>query len=125
MTCSRDIRPQRNRSSSTNVSGYSGYSPIRVIANTPISLLNSLNSIVTRDQTLTFTNGPLDKALERKSMQFTKFKYDNTDLLSNIRAEDGLQQPIRWNALYEGVILPLGSLFGVLMLVLGVMLLRV
>lgn len=58
-------------------------------------------------------------------MQFTKFKYDNTDLLSNIRAEDGLQQPIRWNALYEGVILPLGSLVGILMLVLGVMLLRV
>ena len=58
-------------------------------------------------------------------MQLTKFKYDNADLLSNVRAEDGLQQPIRWNAFYEGVILPLGSLFGVLLLVLGVMLLRV
>jgi hypothetical protein len=58
-------------------------------------------------------------------MQLSKFKYDNADLPSNIRAEDGLQQPIRWNALYEGVILPLGSLFAVFLLVMGVMLLSV
>ena len=55
----------------------------------------------------------------------TKFKFDNADLLTNIRAEDGFPQPIRWNAFYEGVILPLGSLFAVFMLVLGVMLLSV
>jgi hypothetical protein len=58
-------------------------------------------------------------------MELTKFKYGNEDLLSNIRAEDGLQHPIRRSAFYEGVILPLGSLFAILMLVLGVMLLSV
>ena len=58
-------------------------------------------------------------------MKLTMFKYDNSDVLSNIRAEDGLPQPIRWNAFYEGVILPLGSLFAVFLLVLGVMLLSV
>jgi hypothetical protein len=58
-------------------------------------------------------------------MQLNKFKYESSNLLSNIRAEDGLQQPIRWNAFYEGVLLPLGSLFAVFLLVLGVMLLSV
>ncbi len=58
-------------------------------------------------------------------MQLTKFKHDNANLLANIRPEDGLQPPIRWNSFYEGVVLPLGSLFAVLLLVLGVMLLSV
>ena len=41
---------------------------------------------------------------------------------SNIRAEDGLTQPSRWNTLCEGVLIPLGSLLAVFMVMLCVML---
>ncbi len=41
---------------------------------------------------------------------------------TSIRAEDG-KQPGEWYGLYEGVLLPLGSLFAVLLCMLAVMLL--
>jgi hypothetical protein len=55
-------------------------------------------------------------------MELTKFQYDNSIYQSNVRAEDGLQQTSRWNALYEGVLIPVGSVFAVFLAVLGVML---
>jgi hypothetical protein len=40
---------------------------------------------------------------------------------SNARAEDGL--PIdRWSALYEGVVIPIASLFAIFLFMVGVML---
>ncbi len=57
-------------------------------------------------------------------MEFARFKFDNSALQSNIRAEDGLQQANNWNAFCEGVLLPLGSLFAVSLVVLCVMLIR-
>jgi hypothetical protein len=55
-------------------------------------------------------------------MELTKFKYDNSIYQSNVRAEDGLQQTSRWNAFYEGVLIPVGSVLAVFLAVLGVML---
>jgi hypothetical protein len=43
---------------------------------------------------------------------------------SNARAEDGMQPRSHWNALCEGVLIPLGSLFTVFLAMLGVMLLN-
>jgi hypothetical protein len=57
-------------------------------------------------------------------MEFTRFKYDNAEILSNTRAEDGIQ-PVRRDAFYEGVLIPLGTIFAVFLFVLGVMLLNV
>ena len=41
---------------------------------------------------------------------------------SNIRAEDGYQRRGAWNSLREGVLIPLGSLFAVFVVMLGLML---
>jgi hypothetical protein len=41
---------------------------------------------------------------------------------SNVRAEDGFLQTSRWERLCEGVLIPLGSLFAVFIMMLGVML---
>ena len=41
---------------------------------------------------------------------------------SNCRAEDGQLDGNRWSSLCEGVLIPLGSLFAVFLLMLGVML---
>jgi len=41
---------------------------------------------------------------------------------SNFRAEDGPTTG-RWSALYEGVVVPLGSLFAVFLIMLGAMIL--
>jgi hypothetical protein len=41
---------------------------------------------------------------------------------SNSRAEDGQLDCSRWSGLCEGVLIPLGSLFAVFLLMLGVML---
>jgi hypothetical protein len=62
------------------------------------------------------------ETLKEEKMELTKFKYDNSIYQSNVRAEDGLQQTSRWNALYEGVLIPVGSVFAVFLAVLGVML---
>lgn len=55
-------------------------------------------------------------------MELSKLEYDNSIYQSNVRAEDGLQPTSRWNALYEGVLIPVGSVFAVFLAVLGVML---
>jgi hypothetical protein len=39
----------------------------------------------------------------------------------NVRAEDGLQRA-SWNSLCEGILIPLGSLFAVLLVMVGMML---
>jgi hypothetical protein len=44
------------------------------------------------------------------------------EVKSNIRAEDGILKPARWNTLCEGVLIPCGSLIAVLMVMLGVIL---
>jgi hypothetical protein len=49
-------------------------------------------------------------------------QYDSSLYQSNFRAEDGQQQPTRWNAFCEGVLIPLGSIFAVFLVMLGVML---
>ena len=55
-------------------------------------------------------------------MEFTKLINDSSINQPNARAEDGMQQPGRWNSLCEGVIIPLGSLFAVFLVMMGVML---
>jgi hypothetical protein len=55
-------------------------------------------------------------------MNYHTLENDNLISLSNARAEDGLQEPSRWTALCEDVLIPLGSLFAVFMIMLGVML---
>jgi hypothetical protein len=42
---------------------------------------------------------------------------------SNFRAEDGLPAG-RWNALYEGVVIPLASLLAVVLFVVGAMMIN-
>jgi hypothetical protein len=49
-------------------------------------------------------------------------QYDNSIYQSNARAEDGRQQPTRWSVFCEDVIIPLGSLFAVFLVMLGIML---
>lgn len=56
-------------------------------------------------------------------MQYTEVKNDASIYQSNVRAEDGMQPRSRWNALCEGVLIPLGSLFTVFLAMLGIMLL--
>jgi hypothetical protein len=55
-------------------------------------------------------------------MKSTTTQYDNSIYQSNIRAEDGRQQPTRWSSFCEGVLFPLGSIFVVFLAMLGVML---
>jgi len=55
-------------------------------------------------------------------MELIRFRHDNSVYQSNVRAEDGLQQPNRWTSLCEGVLIPLGSLFAVFLVMLGMML---
>ena len=55
-------------------------------------------------------------------MKSTTIQYDSSLYQSNFRAEDGRQQPTRWNSFCEGVLFPLGSIFAVFLMMLGVML---
>jgi hypothetical protein len=57
-------------------------------------------------------------------MQYSELMNDATTYQSNVRAEDGMQPRSRWNALYEGVFIPLGSLFAVVLAILCMMLLN-
>jgi hypothetical protein len=57
-------------------------------------------------------------------MEYSKSKDDASIYQSNFRAEDGMQQRSRWNALCEGVLIPLGSLFTIFLAMLGMMLLN-
>ena len=53
-------------------------------------------------------------------MEHTQQNDQTSTYESNFRAEDGLPTG-RSNALYEGVVIPLGSLFAVFLFMLGVM----
>jgi hypothetical protein len=56
-------------------------------------------------------------------MEYTELKNDASIYQSNARAEDGMQHRSRWEALCEGVLIPIGSLFTVFLAMLGIMLL--
>jgi hypothetical protein len=53
-------------------------------------------------------------------MEYTQQNQEAPTYQSTVRAEDGLSSS-RWNALCEGVVIPLGSLFAVFLLMLGAM----
>ncbi len=55
-------------------------------------------------------------------MEYSKLKNDASVYQSTARAEDGIRPQGRWNALCEGVLIPLGSLFAVFLAMLGIML---
>ena len=55
-------------------------------------------------------------------MEYTQHNDEVSIYQSNFRAEDGLPEG-RWSALYEGVVVPLGSLFAVFLIMLGAMIL--
>jgi hypothetical protein len=57
-------------------------------------------------------------------MNYSELQNDVSIYQSNVRAEDGIQPRGRWNALCEGVLIPVGSLFTALLAMLGVMLLN-
>ena len=57
-------------------------------------------------------------------MEYSELTNDVSIYQSNVRAEDGLQPVSQWNALYEGVLIPLGSLLTVFLAMLGMMLLN-
>jgi hypothetical protein len=61
-------------------------------------------------------------AAQEKKMKYEKLENEDIASQSNVRAEDGLQESSRWTALCEDVLIPLGSLFAVFMVMLGVML---
>ena len=55
-------------------------------------------------------------------MEYRQFKDDVSIYQPDARAEDGLQKCTPWNALCQGVLIPLGSLFLVFLTMLGMML---
>ena len=55
-------------------------------------------------------------------MKTHELKINEVFSSSNFRAEDGFLQSSRWDRLCEGVLIPLGSLFAIFMIMLGVML---
>jgi hypothetical protein len=57
---------------------------------------------------------------QEKKMEYTQHNDDVSIFQSNFRAEDGLNSS---NALYEGVVIPLASLFAVVFFVIGAMML--
>ena len=59
---------------------------------------------------------------KEEKMEYSKFKNDASVYESTARAEDGMPPRSRWNALCEGVLIPLGSLFAVFLAMLGLML---
>lgn len=55
-------------------------------------------------------------------MEHSKLKNDASVYQSIARAEDGMRPQSRWYTLCEGVLIPLGSLFAVFLVMLGLML---
>ncbi len=55
-------------------------------------------------------------------MEYTQHNDEVSIYQSNFRAEDGLPEG-RWSALYEGVVVPLGSLFAVFLFMVAAMML--
>jgi hypothetical protein len=56
-------------------------------------------------------------------LDYTQQNDQVTIYQSNFRAEDGLPTG-RWNALYEGVVIPLASLLAVVLFVVGAMMIN-
>ena len=54
-------------------------------------------------------------------MEYTQHNDEVSIYQSNFRAEDGLEKG-RTSALYEGVVVPLASLFAVFLIMVGIML---
>jgi len=65
----------------------------------------------------------LGESHQEKKMEYTHQSDQVTIYQSNFRAEDGATTG-RSNALYEGVVVPLASLFAVVLFVVGAMLLN-
>jgi hypothetical protein len=65
----------------------------------------------------------LRDAGKKQQMEYSELENNDSIYQSNARAEDGMQPRSRWNALCEGVIIPIGSLFTVFLAMLGIMLL--
>jgi hypothetical protein len=57
---------------------------------------------------------------QEKNMEHTQQNDQASMYQSNFRAEDGLPTS-RWNAFYEGVVIPLASLFAVFLFMVGAM----
>jgi hypothetical protein len=57
-------------------------------------------------------------------MEYHKLEENASIYQSNIRAEDGMQQNSGRNALYEGVLIPCGSIIALLSALLIVVLIR-
>jgi hypothetical protein len=57
-------------------------------------------------------------------MEYSEINHDGSIYQSNARAEDGMEQRSQWSALFEGVIIPIGSLFTVFLAMLGMMLIN-
>jgi hypothetical protein len=55
-------------------------------------------------------------------MEYIESTNDVSIYQSNVRAEDGMQPRSHWNALCEGVLIPIGSLFTAFLAMLGMML---
>ena len=60
------------------------------------------------------------RVTQEKKMDYTQQNDQASMYQSNFRAEDGLPTT-RWNALYEGVVIPLASLFAVFLFMVGAM----
>jgi len=56
-------------------------------------------------------------------MNSTRLENNNPSVYqSNIRAEDGYQRRERWNSFFDEVLIPIGSLFAVFLVMLGLIL---
>jgi hypothetical protein len=62
------------------------------------------------------------RVIQETNMECTQHNDEVSIYQSNFRAEDGLPEG-RWSALYEGVVVPLGSLFAVFLFMVAVMVL--
>jgi hypothetical protein len=63
---------------------------------------------------------PMARVTQEKNMEYTEQNNQASMYQSNFRAEDGAPTS-RSNALYEGVVVPLASLFAVFLFMLGAM----
>ena len=72
---------------------------------------------------LHLSRASLGESHQEKKMEYTHQSDQVTIYQSNFRAEDGATTG-RSNALYEGVVVPLASLFAVVLFVVGAMLLN-
>jgi len=58
---------------------------------------------------------------KEESMEYNELVNEVPTYQSNIRAEDGMQPRSHRNALYEGVLIPLGAIFALVLTMIGMM----